>query len=68
MPRPHGGRTVLCSWCMLTLAGGRVGGPLSESGDVRITHDAEAANQLVAAVTAESARAAVRVDGRRAVT
>jgi len=53
---------------MPTLAGGRVGGPLSESGDVGIAHDAEAANQLVATVTAESARAAVRVDGRRAVT
>jgi len=50
------------------LAGGRGIRPLREPGDVRITNDAEAANQLVALVTAERARAAVSVDRRRAVT
>ena len=53
---------------VLTLAGGRVVGPLREPGDVGVTDDAEAAQQLVAMVTAERARAAVRVNGRRAVT
>jgi len=55
------------SW-WLTLAGRRVVGPLRESGYVGVTNDAEAANQLVAMVTAERTRAAVSVDSRRTVT
>lgn len=53
---------------LLTLADGCVVGPLSETSDVGITDDAEAAHQLVAMVTAERTRAAVSVDGWRAVT
>lgn len=48
---------------LLTLADGCVVGPLSETSDVGITDDAEAAHQLVAMVTAERTRAAVSVDG-----
>ena len=45
------------------MAGGRGVGPLRQAGNVGVTNDAEAADQLVAMVTAERARAAVSVDG-----